>query len=237
MKLVIRVFSLVWLVTLSACSSQPTVVSPEAKYHALAQTGDFSVYEMRKVVDDAFKQNDLELMSKAQWKLCQRAVASASNSDDCARYLDITIVQGDKTGQARAYLALYFLTASRTYYTQAMALLPSNSDFDDLFVADVTPCLDATEDSETLAMRCYLAGKYTMNLAALNKALAMFDKYGARHNSADTYFLIARILYEQGEPDRASQYAAKAALLLSQLGESRKAAIVRAWRQDNIYAQ
>lgn len=238
MKRVSIAFSLFWLAGIVACSSQPTVVSPEAKYQALAQSHNFSVFEMRKIVDEAFAKKDLALMEKALWKLCQRSVASANPNDDCARYLDIAIIQGDKAAQAKANIALYFLTSSDVYYQQAMSLLPADSNlYTDLFAHDLAPCLESTEQSEIMAMRCYLAGKYAMNLAALDKALVMFEKYQAQHNLADTYYLMARILLEQGDEKKAAEYAAKAALLLSQLGETQKAAVVRAWRQDNIYAQ
>lgn len=238
MKRVSIAFSLFWLIGLVACSSQPSVISPEAKYRSLLQSHNFSIFEMRKVVDDAFEQGNLALMEKALWKLCQRSVATANLTDECARYLDVAIIQGDTKAQAKANIALYFLTSSNVYYQQAMALIPANSDFyTDLFARDLTPCLESTEQNEILAMRCYLAGKYAMDLEALNKALVMFEKYQAQHNRADTYYLMARIYLEQANQEKAAEYAAKAALLLSQLGESQKAAVVRAWRQDNIYAQ
>lgn len=235
---IIRTISLVCALTLWGCSASRPPQTLTERYQQLASDEQFSEYAMRGLAAEAFQDEDLPLMAKALWKLCQRGVTTRSGNNDCAALLDVAIIQQDDLSQARALLAHYFITGDRRYYQQAMDVLPAGeSYYGSLFETSVAPCLNDAEATEWQAMQCYVAGKTHANEAALQKALTLFKRFGAQHNMADSYFLLARLKLQQNNPVAASDYAARAALLLSQLGETDKAQQIRSWRQDNIHAQ
>ena len=99
------------------------------------------------------------------------------------------------------------------------------------------PALYSTQTTEWLALQCYLSGKAALNEPALHKALVLFEQFDARHNMADSYYLLAKLKHQQGQPNAAADYASRAALLLSQLGEAARAEQVRTWRRDTVHAQ
>ena len=150
----------------------------------------------------------------------------------------MAIIRGDELAQARAYLAQYFITGNPGDYARAMAALPANdASYRAIFDISVDNCLNSTQTTEWLALQCYLSGKAAFNEPALQKALVLFEQFDARHNMADSYFLLAKLNYEQGQSDAAADYASRAALLLSQLGESARAERVRAWRRDSSHSK
>ncbi|GGF79523.1 hypothetical protein [Alteromonas lipolytica] len=230
--------SVVLVVLLCGCATNPPPLSLGERYQQLAQEESFSVYEMRTLASEAYQQGDLSLMLNAQWKLCQRAVAVNSDGEDCHQLLDLAIIEQDRLSEARANLALYFITRTQSYYQRATAVIPANGeDYSELFAAPVETCITSAQATEWQAMQCYLSGKAAGNEPALQKALTLFRRFNASHNMADSYFVLAKIKLANNEPAIAADFAAKAALLLSQLGESDKAEQVRNWRQDNVYAQ
>lgn len=234
----IRTLSLVCVLALWGCSASRPPQTLTERYQQLASDEQFSEYAMRSLADEAFQKDDLLLMSKALWKLCQRGVSTRRDTNDCAALLDVAIIQKDALSQAKAFLAHYFITGDRRYYQQAMDVLPAGeSYYGSLFETSVAQCLADGTATEWQAMQCYVAGKTHASEAALQKALTLFKRFGAQHNMADSYFLLARLKLQQNNPVAASDYAARAALLLSQLGETHKALQVRTWRQDNIHAQ
>lgn len=237
MRRFLKIFSVLTIMSLAACSSQTQPVSLAAKYNALVQDSHFSSHAMRKVVQSAYRQNDLPLMGKALWKLCQRDVATGSRSTHCQEFLDVAIIQKDAFAQAKANIALYFLLGEQLYYQRAVALLPDQEQFyTSLLEPDLNQCLNSEEQHESLAMQCYVAGKHFNDKTALKKALMLFEIFDAQHNMADTYFLLAQLAQQENQWQHLNDYAAKAALILSQLGEDSKANSVRDWRRD-AYAQ
>ncbi|GEM_PF-631405 len=235
---IIRTLSFCCVALLWSCGSTPPPPSLSEQYQQLAQDTAFSVYAMRNIANQAYQNKDLPLMAKALWKLCQRGVASTGVTDDCAALLDVAIIQDDEVAQARAHLAQYFITGNRDDYARAMAALPANdASYRAIFDISVDNCLNSTQPTEWLALQCYLAGKAALNEPALQKALMLFEQFEARHNMADSYFLLAKLKQQQGQPDTAADYASRAALLLSQLGEAARAEQVRTWRRNTVHAQ
>ncbi len=223
---------------LASCASAPPSPTTAQSFNALAADPNFSPYAMRAVVSKAFESGDLELMSSALWRLCQRSVAVGGNTVDCDDYLDVALIQNNASDQAQANMALYFLTRDTAYHDKAKALLPDDKPYyQQLLSARLEDCLNVTEASEPLALQCYVSGKHFRHEAALKKALTLFEQYGAQHNVADTYYLLARIAADKGQTTQAEMLAARASLLLSQLGEAQKARQVRQWRQDVLHAQ
>ncbi|HCL12787.1 MAG TPA: hypothetical protein DHW66_11525, partial [Alteromonas sp.] len=136
------------------------------------------------------------------------------------------------------HLAQYFITGNRDDYARAMAALPANdASYRAIFDISVDNCLNSTQTTEWLALQCYLSGKAALNEPALHKALVLFEQFDARHNMADSYYLLAKLKHQQGQPNAAADYASRAALLLSQLGEAARAEQVRTWRRDTVHAQ
>ena len=235
---ILRTLSLLCIMALWGCSASQPPPSLAERYAQLAGDTNFSQYAMQNVASEAYQQGDLILMAKAQWKLCQRAVARGSNDQACERLLDIAIIQKDGLNQARAHLAQYFFSGNQADYERAMAVLPAGQDYyNSLLAPSLTGCLNETEESGWLAMLCYQSGKAANNEQALSKALVLFERYNARHNMADSYYLLAQIYQAQGDVTRAADHASKAALLLSQLGESTKSRLVRNWRRKLTHAQ
>lgn len=233
-----RLLSLCFMALLWSCSTSVPLQPLSKRYEQLVQDSNFSVYAMQSIAAQAFEQHDLPLMAKALWKLCQRGVATSGATDDCAALLDVAIIQSDDLAQARAYLAQYFITGERHYYIQAMAVLPADdASYTSLFDTSVKRCLNNTEANEWQAMQCYISGKAMGSEEALLKALSLFEQFDARHNIADSYFVLAKLTLRNNNPTAAADYASRAALLLSQLGEGEKAELVRTWRRDFVHAK
>lgn len=237
-QVIIKISALCWLAVLAGCASAPPSPTPAQSFAELIAEPEFSPYAMRAIVQQAFDSGDTDLMLKALWRLCQRSVASASNEQDCNDYLDVAIIQQSQSDQAQANMALYFLTREPVFHRRARALLPDNNQYyQALLSARLEDCLSVSEQSEPLALQCYVSGKHFKNKAALQKALELFEQYGANHNIADTYFVLAQLAAGEEDYKQAENLAARASLILSQIGEAEKARQVRAWRQDTLYAQ
>lgn len=235
---ILRVLSLCGAALLWSCGSTPPPPSLTARYEQLAQDQSFAVYAMRNIASEAYQNQNLPLMAKALWKLCQRGVATTGDTNDCAALLDVAIIQGDELAQARAHLAHYFITGNRQDYARAMAVLPAgDTSYSAMFELSVERCLDDSEVTEWQALQCYLSGKAANSEPALQKALSLFERFNALHNMADSYFLLAKIQQNKGDSVAAAEYASRAALVLNELGESAKAELVRAWRRDMVHAQ
>lgn len=237
-RVTIKISALCWLAVLAGCASAPPPPTPAQSFDELVSEPDFSPYAMRTIVQQAFDAGDTDLMLKALWRLCQRSVANANSKQDCNDYLDVAIIKKSQTDQAQANMALYFLTRDPVYHRRAKALLPDNNQYyQALLSARLEDCLSVSEQSEPLALQCYVSGKHFKNKEALQKALKLFEMYSASHNVADTYFVLAQLAADEKHYEHAESLAARASLILSQIGEAEKARQVRAWRQDTLYAQ
>lgn len=236
MKQAIKRYSVLCLLAvLGGCASAPPPPTPAQSFAELSADPAFSPYAMRAIASNAFDNGDFDLLSDALWRLCQRSVATAGGTEDCSNYLDVAIIQNNVVDQAQANMALYFLTRDAAYHQRATVLLPDNNDYyQQLLAARLEDCLQVSQQSEPLAMQCYVSGKHFKHQAALEKALSLFERYNAKHNMADTYFVLAQLAAQDNKLQQAEKLAARSSLILSQLGETQKAQQVRQWRQETL---